>query len=334
MTILFISFAIFLLIIDPQGALMGAREGVDLCIQTVIPSLLPFFFLSVVLTNRLSGRKIPMLNALGRLLRLPEGAEAIFIIGILGGYPVGAQAIAQTTQMGQLDHKSAGRMLGFCSNAGPSFIFGILGGLFSAPCATWALWLIHIISAILVGISLPGNCQSTVAGSQNNRITPPEALERAVKIMASVCGWVILFRVMISFLSRWVLWLCPQVLQTIIVGSLELTNGCCALTDIENEGLRFILASCFLAFGGSCVAMQTMAVTRSIGTGQYFPGKIMQTMISFLLSLCYQALFFPDSLKTSFRPIIWCPVLIVLLVVLSYLQKPKNNSSIPQLSGV
>jgi len=334
LTIFLIGCGIFLLITDPQGALTGAREGIDLCIRTVIPSLLPIFFLSVVLTNRLSGKKIPMFHTLGKLLHLPDGSESIFMIGILGGYPVGAQAIAQATQMGRLDRKNAERMLGFCSNAGPSFIFGILGGLFSSPSTAWALWLIHIISAMVVGMTLPGNRQAIAAVSQNKIITPPEALERTIKIMASVCGWVVLFRIVISFLNRWVLWLFPHVLQTVIIGFLELTNGCCLLTDIENEGLRFILASCFLALGGSCVAMQTMAVTGKMGTGLYFPGKIMQTVISFLMAWCYQILLFPRHFRITFRPIILSPVLIVLIMIFLYLKKHKNNSSIPALSDV
>jgi len=275
-----------------------------------------------------------MFHTLGKLLHLPDGSESIFMIGILGGYPVGAQAIAQATQMGRLDRKNAERMLGFCSNAGPSFIFGILGGLFSSPSTAWALWLIHIISAMVVGMTLPGNRQAIAAVSQNKIITPPEALERTIKIMASVCGWVVLFRIVISFLNRWVLWLFPHVLQTVIIGFLELTNGCCLLTDIENEGLRFILASCFLALGGSCVAMQTMAVTGKMGTGLYFPGKIMQTVISFLMAWCYQILLFPRHFRITFRPIILSPVLIVLIMIFLYLKKHKNNSSIPALSDV
>ena len=133
MAVIVLCFCVFALIVDSQSALMGAREGLELCIKTVIPSLMPFFFLSVLLTNRLSGKKISMLRPLGRILRLPEGAESIFLIGILGGYPVGAQAISQAAQAGSLDRSNAKRMLGFCSNAGPSFNFGILGRMFSSP---------------------------------------------------------------------------------------------------------------------------------------------------------------------------------------------------------
>ena len=334
MAVIVLCFCVFALIVDSQSALMGAREGLELCIKTVIPSLMPFFFLSVLLTNRLSGKKISMLRPLGRILRLPEGAESIFLIGILGGYPVGAQAISQAAQAGSLDRSNAKRMLGFCSNAGPSFIFGILGRMFSSPSSAWALWIIHILSAILVGVSLPGKVTAPVMTVQVTKLSVPSALERAMKIMVNVCGWVILFRVLIRFLNRWILWLFPGIFQNVIIGVLELTNGCCALCDIDHEGLRFVLASCFLSLGGFCVAMQTMAVTEKIGTGMYFPGKILQTAVSVLLAWGYQALFLSYNHRMFISPIMIIPVLILLLTAGFYLKNRKNNSSIPQLSGV
>ena len=313
---------------------MGAQEGLKLCIKTVIPSLLPFFFLSTLLTNELTGKRLPPLKPLGNLLRLPDGMEFSFLIGILGGYPVGAKTIAQAHQLGRLDRYSAERMLGFCSNAGPSFIFGILSGLFRSPGAAWVLWLIHIISALLVGILLPGEGANTASGLENESITVTTALTRSLRIMANVCGWVILFRVVISFLSRWILWVFPSALQIIIIGLLELTNGCCMLELIENEGLRFILASCILAFGGSCVGMQTMAVTGKLGTGLYFPGKIMQAIFSFLMAWIYQMLCYPTASKVMIDPCVLLPVIITPLLILQYLKKRKNNSSIPALSDV
>ena len=38
------SLIMFILIIDAQTALKGAKEGVTLCLYTIIPSLFPFLF--------------------------------------------------------------------------------------------------------------------------------------------------------------------------------------------------------------------------------------------------------------------------------------------------
>ena len=69
-------------------------------------------------------------------------------------------------------------------------------------------------------------------------LTLPDALQCSLKIMANVCGWIILFRILIAFMTRWVLWLLPVPAQVAITGILELSNGCCALDKISNEELK------------------------------------------------------------------------------------------------
>lgn len=147
---------IALLILDSKTALAGAQSGVELCIRTVIPSLFPFFLFSILLTTSLIGRRIPILRPVCRLCRIPGGAESILIAGFLGGYPVGAQCVSQAYRAGQLSHRDARRMLGFCNNCGPAFLFGMAAALFREWWAPWSLWGIHIFSALCVGVLIPG----------------------------------------------------------------------------------------------------------------------------------------------------------------------------------
>ena len=48
--LVFSSAGMLVLILDGKAALLGAQAGVELCLNTVIPSLFPFFVLSVLLT--------------------------------------------------------------------------------------------------------------------------------------------------------------------------------------------------------------------------------------------------------------------------------------------
>ena len=198
-----------LLILDSKTALEGAQEGVAMCIQTVIPSLFPFFLLSILLTTSLMGRRLRVLRPVCRLCRIPEGAASILIAGFLGGYPVGAQCVSQAFEAGQLSSDDAKRLLGFCNNCGPAFLFGMSAALFPQWWAPWLLWVIHIVSALLVGILIPGSAQ-ICATSAPQSVSPVEALDRAVRIMAGVCGWVIMFRILITFSQRWFLWYLPK----------------------------------------------------------------------------------------------------------------------------
>ena len=120
--------------------------------------------------------------------------------------------------------------------------------------------------------------------------------------MARVCGWVILFRLLIGFLERWTIGI-PDVLSVLISGMLELTNGCMMLKNVGSVGLRFYICSLLLAFGGLCVTMQTVSVAGDLGIGHYLRGKLLQTMFSGLLSLAVVMLFFPAAWKPAdFQP--------------------------------
>ena len=278
------AIGMLVLIFDGRSAMQGAADGIQICIKSVIPSLFPFFVLSILLTSTISNYSFRFLFPIGRLCGMRNGIEPLLLTGLLGGYPVGAQSVIQAYRQGQLTKSETERLLGFCSNAGPAFIFGIAGNLFSSPWIVWILWAVHILSAIIVGAILPDRQTGTVDFSNNVSIDLATAVTKALKITATVSGWIILFRIVIAFLNHWFLWLLPQWLQLLCIGILELANGCHSLIQTESEPVRFVLCAVILGFGGVCVGMQTVSVTGEFGTGMYFPGKLMQGICSVILA--------------------------------------------------
>lgn len=324
---IFATLGLLILILDSKTAVLGGQEGISLCLQSVIPSLFPFIMLTNLMAGALGGTTSPLLRPLGKVLGIPAGAEGIFLAGILGGYPTGAQMIHEAWKYNQLSSTEARRMLGFCSNAGPAFLFGMLGPFFSSQKYLWLLWGIHILSAIIAGILLPGRSNNTVSTISSCTPSITGALKRSVAVIGYVCGWVVLFRVLFAFCSRWFLWLLPIEAQAAIYGLLELAGGCCSLNLVAEETLRFVICSGLLAFGGLCVVMQTASVTGSLGLGQYLPGKLIQTISSLWLSACIAT--------WGNRYFIPCLVTLPALFTISFfLRKKKNNSSIPVLIGV
>lgn len=308
---IFAGIGMLLLIFDSKLALESAQAGLDLCLRTVIPSLFPFLVLSVLLTNSITGS---FLQPIARLLGIPAEARGLLIPAFLGGYPVGAKCIHDLWRTGQISKRQAERLLGFCSNAGPAFLFGMLPGFFPEKKAVWLLWLIHILSAVLTG------CVLSPAGSgssekKTEKAEPADFLYASMKAMGMICCWVILFRILVTFLARWFLWSLPAWLTVLITGMLELANGCCDLMQITEPQLRFVICSCMLSFGGVCVLLQTASVTRGLSLRYYLRGKIMQTAFSLLLS---GALLWTHG---------WLPVtaIPVLLVFLRKIQKSSGN---------
>ena len=313
LTAFFSGLGMLMLILDSKTALSGGIAGVQICIMTVLPSLLPFFVLSILLTGILSGLQMKLLRPIGRFCKMPVGSEPLLLLGLLGGYPAGAQAISQTYAAGQLSRRDAHRLLGFCNNAGPSFLFGIAAIAFPDSWMPWMLWGIHILSAILTGFFLPGQGYTEVNLPAGQRMNISQAMEQAVRVMAKVCSWIILFRILLAFCDRWFLWYFPVAIRVILCGILELANGCLQLANISSVPLRFCVCSAILSLGGISVTMQTLSVTGPLGLGQYLPGKLMQCALSVIFSLL---IFYP-----KYIPVATLPTILFL-----FLLKIKNNS--------
>lgn len=288
--------SMMILILDGKRALNGAAEGIDLCIRTVIPSLFPFFILSIGLVTNWTGLAIPPLQRIGKIMRIPPGMESLLIPGFLGGYPVGAQAIAESYRRKQITAATAERSAAFCNNAGPAFIFGIISQFFPDIGYCWIIWGVHIASAVLVAAVLPCREPREVSLLAAKSTTLSEIMDRALRATVTVCGWVVIFRVILTFLDQWLFWFLPVSVRPLISGTIELTNGCCELGSISHIGLRMIIAVVILSLGGLSVWMQTASVLSGLSIRIFIFGKLLQAVFSAVLMLLLQLL-----LPTEFR---------------------------------
>ena len=316
-----------LIILDTSAGLTGASEGIQLCINVVIPSLFPFVFLSAIIRYAFSGSEIRPLRSVGRILGIPSGYESILILSILGGYPVGAQAVASAWKDDGLQTTSAQKMLSFCSNAGPSFIFGMLGTQFSFWLVPWLLWAIHILSSLFVGFILRNDNQIAHVISKNKnkpaKFDVQTTLKSSLQVMSVICGWVILFRVLISVLNKWLPGDLPGQFRVVVAGILELTNGCTMLINIPSNPVRFILCSTLLAFGGVCICLQTASIIGDLGIKHYIKGKILQSLISIILSWLTCVYLFPSELNLPW--VIPFSIFIILTIYLGFTRRKNTN---------
>ena len=298
------ALGLLVLILDSRSAAAAAAEGIELCIRTVIPCLFPFFVLSIYLTGSAGG-----------------GTAAVWLSGFLGGYPVGAQAAAQAYRNGYISRNHANRLLMFCSQAGPSFLFGMAAAQFPEAKYGWMLWAVQILSALSVAWMVPAGKAPPIAHGNPTPLSMPQAMKKAVHAMASVCGWVVLFRVVIVFLQTWVFGRFPAFTGIAFSGLLELTNGCLLLREIQDIPLRFFTAALMLNFGGICVLMQTASVTEGLNIGKYILGKLMQTLFSTLWAALFLGKFY------TLIPLFF-------ILFLPSLRNLRKNSSIPAPVGV
>lgn len=275
-SLIFSVLGMAVLTLDSAHALVFAAEGINLCLRTVIPSLFPFFVLSIFLTGNLTGS---------------GGMAAILIPGFLGGYPVGAQSAAEAWRTGRLSREAASGMLMFCSQAGPAFLFGLVSAQFPEKKYVWLLWGIQLLSAMSVALLVPGLNIRKTPKQAPLPITLPDAMRRSLRAMGSVCGWIVIFRVLLGYTAFLPL---GNIQRVLLTGLLELSNGCLALGTVDNIRIRLLLAAVMLNFGGICVLLQTASVIQGLPLKNYLLGKLLQTLFALLCCLgflgCYGAL--------------------------------------------
>ena len=307
------SSLLLLLILDSRTALAAASEGIQLCLKTLIPSVFRFIVIGGFLCAAISTMRCPLLE---KWLKIPLCSFGYFLTGLICGYPVGAKVLQNAYRSGQIDRASASRMCCFCNNAGPAFIIGVLSSVFSSWQTGLIIWLIQILSAIITGILLPNSTVTDYRVQNTSEINMHLQMKQTLSAVASICGWVILFRVILSYMDIWIMPSMPKLAQSLLTGFLELANGLCMLPLIESNAVRLIAATAMLSFGGMCVYFQTKSVAPELVGAHYIPCKILQSMIAINLSMVIGSfLYGPEKQILTTSPLLITATVILILVL-------------------
>jgi len=308
---LFVSLLLFLLAIgEAEAARSGARWGLELCIQLLIPSLLPLFAISSLMSrlglgNALSQR---LGGAMGRLFGVSGAGASAFILGLCGGYPLGAATAAELYADGCISREEGERLLGFCDNTGPAFAVAALGmGAFGSVRTGLFLYVVHLISAVLTGLLLRGKGSESKAAKETAPLPFPRAMTAAVntagKAMLGVCAWVIVFSALLFALNArgtldglagwlavtlgWELGFC----KALIWSFFELSGAVGLMGGIALSPMKLALAAFALSWGGLCVHFQSLSVCGELSPRRRLPGKLLQGLLAAAISYIMSTIF-------------------------------------------
>ncbi len=318
---------------DAGTVAASVREGLSLCAQVLIPSLFPFLVLSNLFLRRnyqqfASAALRPLM---GPLFGLPAEAGGALILGAVGGYPVGAGMAFRLYDAGGLSGRETSRLLAFCNNAGPGFVFGVVGlGLFGSAAIWLRLYLTHLSAALLTGMALHFWSDPPASGnraplSRSGNVEPfaesfVASVREAAATMMNVCAFLVFFAVLLAFLRATPFLTLParflgkvfrlpeNAALSLPEGVLELSHGIAALRRAGcTDGAALPVSAFLLGWGGLCVHAQTFSLRggRKLEMGPYCKGKLAQGLLSALLiqniipglPLCAMAIVLPGLLR-------------------------------------
>lgn len=299
---LFYLALMILICLFPKISFFGALNSVTLCINTLIPSLFPFFVISkmFIKSNSYSIFKKIFSPFMKLLFKTSPESVVPFILGIVSGYPVGASCVCELYESKKLKKDEAQNLLGFTNNSGPSFIIGTVGtALLGNVKIGYALYFVHILASVSTGIFLRNNIKNPKynlcsSGQKESKNVFTSSVEESVLTVLSVCGYVIFFGVIIEFILN----LTDNIFA---IGFLELTTAVkiiCEKSILTNE--KFIIISVLCAFASMSINMQTKKFIdkTDLSFAKYIGAKCIQACFAFFYSVLFVKIF--PSLSFAF----------------------------------
>ena len=278
--------------------------GLNLWLEKMIPSLLPFMILSGIvirlgLTETIASLLYPVIRP---VFRVRKNVCYCMMLGFLCGFPMGARVVSDLYSRGQLTKEESSYLLAFCNNIGPvyycSFVLPLLQreltlpylfGMYGIPLL-YGIFLRYTryraLNTLLNAKEAVGALQACSRGNlivrRGERVLAEteQSVSAAIRNMLTLGGYMILFNL---------LNLIPHVLsgrQCALLSPLfEITGG---LSLLQSQAPFYSLL--VLSFGGfSCIAQTYSCIKDTdLSITDYTVHKIILT----LLNLFYYVLWY------------------------------------------
>lgn len=302
-------FCMAMLVIFPDRYLSSAFFGIKIWATTVLPSLLPFFFLTALFTRT---DVLPTLTdwaggATKTLYRQSGIAAYTQIMSFLSGYPIGAKIIADLYRGGAIDEKQAKKLAVVSTTSGPLFIVAGIGvAMFNSVKIGYILLSSHYLSSIILGIvfrslkSEPIAIKTSVSKSEN--ILYESAYSSVISVLI-VGAFIAVFYTFASILSDSMLLYPLQFLLSkvfgesiangLILGLIECTTGIKTISQSGITPLSVSFACALVTLGGLSVWCQSIIYLKQakVKSGFFILVKILQALIAFCLCFLFFYLF-------------------------------------------
>lgn len=299
-----------LLVWRSDVAMDGARRGLALCTNTLLPSLFPFLVFSEIVVASGAGEALGSIAGapIRALFGLSPSGATSFLLGAVCGFPVGTATAVSYCEGGKLSQKELQRLLLFCNNPSSGFLVAAVGvGLFGSKRVGLALFCITLLSAATLGVLLrflfgkaTTKAKTTANGAKNalSVTTITESVRRALFSFLQVGALVVFFSSVAACLSDLVR---APLFQVLLHGTLELTGGVAAATARLPVGIAFRVTAFFASFSGLSVCAQILSLAASHGmrARNYLLAKLAQGGIALLFAELYLRLAHPDLTPTT-----------------------------------
>lgn len=294
------------MILLPDQVFQSSLRGLKLWWEYVFPALLPFMILSELLAGFgvISGLGVLLDPLMRSAFGVPGAGGWALAVGIVGGYPLGADAAAKLTAQGGLSHKEAERLIAASHLCSPMVMVAVIGsGFLHSAAAGFIIAAVHYAGALAAGLivraarggaapssrppaAVPGGREEGLLSRAIRRMQQArtedgrafgkllgDAVSSSVQKLLLIGGVMIIFSVWIGMLTLQL----PNsplsgMLLRLLPGMLEAHLGAYAISQASALPLSWKAACIGFALGWSGLSAhaQTTGITRGSGARYSF----------------------------------------------------------------
>lgn len=278
----------------PERASAAVADALIVCARRLIPSLFPFIVINSLICK--SGLSLAAARILGkpfeRLTGLPGAGVTAFLLGSVGGFPVGAVTARSLYEDGSLSNDDAARLIAFSNNAGLAFCVGGIGvSLWKSAMTGWKLWCFQLIPALLIAIITADRKRQPKMRRQSLSYPTVGGLMRgfadsvvsSALTMLKICAFAVFFAAVGDIITVFF----DGAVGALAASLCELTLGSRLCAELGKPGLP--LCAFAVGFGGMSVHMQVASALSESGITlrRYLVSKLIQGIASALLAALF-----------------------------------------------
>ena len=285
------------MIIFSDVVIKSVSFAVDICINNLFPSMLPFLILSSILSNygfvELASHILsPIMR---NIFHLNSNCAYVLcayvlILSLLSGSPANSKYIKELLDSNKITISDANQILLFSHFVNPIFIIGTIGTIFLGNKIYGFIILIsHYLANLIIGIMLRKKEIQKNNTYYNNffNIKPKgfittlkSAIKDTIDTLLVVFGTITSTLVFSSIINTYFNF------NPILNGILEITSGL-KYISIESTTIftKIILSTFFISFGGLSIHAQVMSIldNKNIRYLPYLEARLLQGLISSII---------------------------------------------------
>ncbi|MBO5206848.1 MAG: hypothetical protein J6C09_04605 [Clostridia bacterium] len=284
--IVFFSLSAFI-IIFASAVTDAVSYGIRLSVLRVIPSLFPFFILSdyFVSTVNIPSDSLPS-RLFGKIFGISSSGLVAFVIGAVGGFPLGVRCAAEEYRRGNLTKEELEGIVGIVNNPSPAFVIVSVGCLMLGDIGLgFILYLSMLLSVAIIGVLFRQKRHKSPFTSVISRqsFDLSRSIKEAGYSSLAISSYIIFFSAVVGALSAVIK---SEAVLAFLSAFFEIGNATSrlAISPISYP-LRIAMIGFALGFSGLSVHMQAFSLLDTeVRKGKYIIMKLSEGLLCAVLS--------------------------------------------------